>query len=101
MTVKTPALPPLPDELDALPRRLRMPSLRRAAPEVIATAALAALGPRRGPQGATRRRGRRARPGDDLDASPRLRAAGGQDVRRLGRGRLADPEGHRARAQDP
>ena len=39
MTVKTPAPPPLPDELDALLRRLRMPYVRKAAPEVIATAA--------------------------------------------------------------
>ena len=39
MTVKTPAPPPLPDELDRLLRRLRLPYLRRAAPEVIATAA--------------------------------------------------------------
>jgi DNA replication protein DnaC len=39
MTVKTPAAPPIPDELDRLLRRLRMPYVRRAAPEVIATAA--------------------------------------------------------------
>jgi DNA replication protein DnaC len=39
MTVKTPEPPPLPAELDALLRRLRMPYVRRAAPEVIATAA--------------------------------------------------------------
>ena len=39
MTVKTPAPPPLPDELDRLLRRLRMPYVRQAAPEVIATAA--------------------------------------------------------------
>jgi hypothetical protein len=39
MTVKTPAPPPIPDELDALLRRLRMPCVRKAAPEVIATAA--------------------------------------------------------------
>ena len=39
MTVKPPAPPPLPDELDRLLRRLRMPYVRRAAPEVIATAA--------------------------------------------------------------
>ena len=39
MTVKTPLAPPLPDELDRLLRRLRMPYVRRAAPEVIATAA--------------------------------------------------------------
>lgn len=38
MTVKTPAPPPLPSELDRLRRRLRMPYVRKAAPEVIATA---------------------------------------------------------------
>jgi DNA replication protein DnaC len=38
MTVRTPAPPPLPDELDQLLRRLRLPYIRRAAPEVVATA---------------------------------------------------------------
>jgi DNA replication protein DnaC len=38
MTIKPPAPPPLPDELDRLLRRLRLPYVRRAAPEVIATA---------------------------------------------------------------
>jgi DNA replication protein DnaC len=38
MTVKTPLPPPLPDELEALLRRLRLPYVRRAAPEVIANA---------------------------------------------------------------
>jgi hypothetical protein len=38
MTVKTPAPPSLPDEVDRLLRRLRMPYVRRAAPEVLATA---------------------------------------------------------------
>jgi DNA replication protein DnaC len=38
MTVKPPAPPPLPDGLDRLLRRLRLPYVRRAAPEVIATA---------------------------------------------------------------
>ena len=38
MTVKPPTPPPLPDELDRLLRRLRLPYVRRAAPEVIATA---------------------------------------------------------------
>jgi DNA replication protein DnaC len=38
MTVKTPPPPPLPDELDRLLRRLRLPYIRRAAPEVIANA---------------------------------------------------------------
>lgn len=39
MTITTPAPPPLPEQLDALLRRLRMPYVRAAAPEVIATAA--------------------------------------------------------------
>jgi DNA replication protein DnaC len=38
MTIKPPAPPPLPEELDRLLRRLRLPYVRRAAPEVIATA---------------------------------------------------------------
>ena len=38
MTVTTPAPPPLTDELDALLRRLRMPYIRAAAPELLATA---------------------------------------------------------------
>jgi len=38
VTVKTPPAPPLPSELDRLLRRLRLPYVRRAAPEVIATA---------------------------------------------------------------
>src|SRR4051794_36693957 len=38
MTVTTPAAPPLPAEIDRLLRRLRMPYVRKAAPEVIATA---------------------------------------------------------------
>lgn len=35
---ETPAAPPLPDELERLLRRMRLPYLRRAAPEVLATA---------------------------------------------------------------
>ncbi|MCA1700423.1 MAG: ATP-binding protein, partial [Actinobacteria bacterium] len=38
MTVTTPSAPPLPDEVDRLLRRLRMPYVRHAAPEVLATA---------------------------------------------------------------
>jgi len=38
VTVKPPAPPPLPDELDRLLRRLRLPYVCRAAPEVIANA---------------------------------------------------------------
>lgn len=36
--MKTPEPPPLPDEVTALIRRMRLPYLRRAAPEVCATA---------------------------------------------------------------
>lgn len=39
MTLTAPAPPPLPQELERLTRRLRLPYLRRAAPQVIATAA--------------------------------------------------------------
>jgi DNA replication protein DnaC len=39
MTITTPPAPPLPTELEALLRRLRLPYVRKAAPEVIATAA--------------------------------------------------------------
>jgi DNA replication protein DnaC len=38
MSVKPPSAPALPAELDALLRRLRLPYIRRAAPEVVATA---------------------------------------------------------------
>jgi DNA replication protein DnaC len=38
MTIKPPAAPPLPTELEALLRRLRLPYVRRAAPDVIADA---------------------------------------------------------------
>jgi len=36
--VTGPAAPPLPPELDALVRRMRLPYLRKAAPDVLATA---------------------------------------------------------------
>ena len=38
MTVKTPEPPPLDDDLEALLRRMRLPYIRRAAPDVLATA---------------------------------------------------------------
>ncbi len=38
MTIQSPSAPPLPDELERLLRRLRLPYVRNAAPEVIATA---------------------------------------------------------------
>ena len=73
MTVKPPTPPPLPDELERLLHRLRLPYVRRAAPEVIATATASAgntprcsrcCSPRR-PPAATRRR-----------SEPRRRASG-------------------------
>ena len=36
--MRAPAPPPLPEDLEALLRRLRLPYIRRAAPEVLATA---------------------------------------------------------------
>ena len=72
MTVKPPQPPPLPDELNRLLRRLRLPYVRRAAPEVIATAASQRWEPAEVPARAARRGGGRARPGDDRDAPPRL-----------------------------
>jgi DNA replication protein DnaC len=38
MTTRTPTPPPLDDELEGLLRRMRLPHIRRAAPEVLATA---------------------------------------------------------------
>jgi DNA replication protein DnaC len=38
MSVTTPAPPPLPDDLEGLLRRLRLPYVRRLAPEVLQTA---------------------------------------------------------------
>lgn len=38
MTTRTPAPPPLDDDLERLLRRMRLPHIRRAAPEVLATA---------------------------------------------------------------
>ena len=98
MTVKPPAPPPLPDELDRLLRRLRMPYVRRAAPEVIATATSQRWEHAEVLQSAARRGGRRPRPGDDLDAPPRVGPAGRQNVRRLGARRLdhPDPDADRA-----
>ena len=38
MTTRTPTPPPLDDDLEALLRRMRLPHMRRTAPEVLATA---------------------------------------------------------------
>ena len=91
MTVKPPAAPPLPDELDRLLRRLRMPYVRRAAPEVIATAAsqrwehAEVLRVLLAEEAAGRDHATIS------DAPARLRAAGRQDIRRLGAGLPRDP----------
>ena len=100
MTVKPPAPPPL-------PRRARGAAAPAAAPIRSPRGAggdrqrdRATLGTRRGPAGPARRGSRRPRPGDDPDATPRLRAAGRQDVRRLGAGPLRDPSQDPASAPD-
>ena len=71
MTVKPPAPPPLPDELEALLRRLRLPYVRRAAPEVIANATVQ-LAAREDIVGRVRRRGTRPLrdPGQDPTRAP-------------------------------
>ena len=71
MAVTTPPAPALPEELTALLRRMRLPYLRNAAPDVLADRPGAALGPRetlrvlldeevRGRDAATRAQRRRA-----------------------------------------
>jgi hypothetical protein len=59
MSVQEPSPPPLPSDLDELLRRLRLPYIRAAAPHVIATATLAAMGARGRPAGPARRGGHR------------------------------------------
>lgn len=44
-TLGVPAAPPLPEDLEALLRRLRLPHIRRHAPEVVATAKATHLWP--------------------------------------------------------
>ena len=89
MTVKPPAPPPLPDELDRLLRRLRHAICPPGGAGGDRHRDRATLGSRRGPARPPRRGGRRPRPGHDQHAPPRIRAAGRQDVRRLGAGPLA------------
>ncbi len=76
--MRTPEPPPLPDDLEGLLRRLRLPHIRRAAPEVIATAraqrwepaeVLGACSARSSPAGSARP----WRPGARRPASPRAR----------------------------
>ena len=92
MTVKPPAPPPLPDELDRLLRRLRLPYVRRAAPEVLATADsqrwehAEVLRVLLAEEAAGRDQATTS------DAPSCLRAARRQDVRRLGATSLGDPE---------
>ena len=87
-----------PAELDPLLRRLRLPYIRKAAPEVIATAASQRWEPAEVLRVLLAEEAARPRPGDDPDAPPRLRAARRQDLRRLGRRRLRDPGGDPAGA---
>ena len=88
MTLTTPAPPPLPDELDRLARRLRLPYLRKAAPEVLATARAQRWDPAEVVRVLLVEEAAGRDTGHDQDAPPRVRAAGRQDLRRLGRGRL-------------
>ena len=101
MTVKPPAPPPLPDELDRL---LQPPAHAICSPSGAGgdrDRHQPTLGTRRGPARPLGRGGRRPRPRDHLDAPPRVGSAGRQDVRRLGGGRLGDPCPDTERATDP
>ena len=101
MTIPAPAAPALPDDLEAVLRRLRLPHIRRVAPEVLATA-----------------RAQRWEPAEVLrallaaEADGRERSAGGhparrgwlpdrQDVLLVGRDRMLDPCGHPGGAAQP
>ena len=101
MSVKTPAPPALPEPVERLTRRLRMPYLRNAAPEVLATARAQRWDPAEvvrvllaeeaaGRDQATTRMRRRA-----------VRAARRQDLRCLGPGGLADPRRRPAGPANP
>ena len=100
MTVKTPAPPPLPDELERLLHRLRLPYVRRAAPEVIATATSQRW------EHAEVLRVLLAEEAAGRDQAtirttpPRVRTAGRQDVRRLGTRAVGHPIGDPAGAAD-
>ena len=72
MTVKPPAPPPLPDELNQLLRRMRLPYIRRAAPRSDRQRDCPALGARRGSACAARRRSQRPPTGDNSDPAARI-----------------------------
>ena len=90
MTVTAPPPPPLPAELEALLRRLRLPYVRKAAPEVIANATA-----QRWEHAEVLRVLLAEKPPAVMKPPPGCAggplAAGRQDVRRLGIGRLSDP----------
>ena len=101
MVVTAPAAPPLPEELTALLRRMRLPYLRDAAPEVLATARAQRWDPAevlrvllaeevRGRDAATRR-----------NAAASRRAPGREDLRVLARARQLHPARHPARPGHP
>jgi hypothetical protein len=83
-TVGVPTAPPLPTDLEQLLRRLRLPHVRRHAPEVLATAKAQRWDPRQGPQdpaGGGGRRPGQVRAGHQEDGR---RVPHRQDLRRLG-----------------
>jgi hypothetical protein len=65
----TPAAPPLPAELETLQRRMRLPYLRAAAPDVLGHRPIPTVGPRRSPAGTHRRGGHRPGRGHPPDAA--------------------------------
>src|SRR4051812_9172639 len=101
MSVKPPAPPALPEPVEKLTRRLRLPYLRNAAPEVLATA----RAQRWDPAEVVRVLLAEEAAGRDQATTrmppPPIRAPRGQDLRRLGPGRLTDPRRRPTSAADP
>ena len=86
MSVKTPEAPPLPSEIERLLRSLRLPHIRRAAPEVLATAASQRWEPSEVLRVLLAEEERAARRGGDRHPPAPLGPARRQDLRGLGGG---------------
>ncbi len=91
--VSSPKAPALPEELDKICRRMRLPYLPKAAPDVIATAHRPSptLGPRRSAASAAGRGSLRPRFGDPAHAVQDREFPDQQDVLVLAAGRIDDP----------
>ena len=100
VTTRAPAPPPLDADLESLLRRMRLPHIRRAAPEVLATAKAQRWTPPRSCASCSQRKSR-------AGAAPRWprkstgRVPDRQDLRSLGRGPVLHPPANPDGAADP